>query len=242
MRLSDELAKSREMEVVGKVSTFVAHDLKNLVYTLSLVVENAGSHIGNPDFQQDMLDSLGNTVNKMKILIARLKGLPDKQTLKREPVRLMGMARDVAAMVPGERLSLSGDDVDVEVDREEMGKVILNLCLNAMEATRDGGEVRVEIGSEDGPYVRVADTGQGMNEEFINHSLFRPFRTTKQGGMGIGLYQCKQIVEAHGGHIEVESAPGQGATFTVRLAADGGHGEHIGKDVNHETIAPHRRQ
>ncbi|WP_081859248.1 XrtA/PEP-CTERM system histidine kinase PrsK [Desulfohalovibrio reitneri] len=217
MRLSDQLAKAREMEVMGKVSTFVAHDLKNLVYTLSLVVENAGKYIADPDFQKDMLGSLDSTVGKMKVLISRLKGLPERHTLKREPVRLLTAAREVAGLVPGERLRLNGDDVCAEVDREEFSKVILNLCLNAVEASTDGGEVRVETGSDGGPYLRVEDSGRGMEESFLSEAIFQPFQTTKKGGMGIGLYQCKQIVEAHGGCIEVSSAPGEGTVFVVRL-------------------------
>jgi putative PEP-CTERM system histidine kinase len=221
LRLTDELAQAREMEVVGKVSTFVAHDLKNLVYTLSLVVNNAGQHIHNPEFQQDMLASLDGTIKKMKILISRLRGLPERQSLRFEPVRLLSVAREVAGQVPGERLTLAGDDVQVEADPEEMGKVILNLCLNAVEATRDGGEARLETGRDNGPYLRVMDTGCGMEEAFQREDLFRPFRSTKEGGMGIGLYQCKQIVEAHGGVIEVDSQNGRGTTITVRLSENG---------------------
>jgi hypothetical protein len=66
----------------------------------------------------------------------------------------------------------------------------------------------------------VADDGPGMDEEFIAHSLFRPFKTTKENGLGIGLYQCRNIVEAHGGSIAVRSRPGKGATFQVFLPAD----------------------
>ena len=65
----------------------------------------------------------------------------------------------------------------------------------------------------------MSDTGRGMSEEFIRTALFRPFATTKSSGLGVGLAQCKSIVEAHGGTISVESRPGSGTTFAVRLPA-----------------------
>jgi hypothetical protein len=99
MRLTEQLARSREMEVMGRVSAFVLHDLKNHVYTLSLMAENARKYIAIPEFQKDMVDSLGSTVGKMKILISQLKGLPDRQTLKRAPAK----GRSLRSGCPGAR-------------------------------------------------------------------------------------------------------------------------------------------
>jgi hypothetical protein len=215
MRLLDQLARSREMEIMGKVSAFVLHDLKNHVYTLSLMVDNAQKHIGNPEFQKDLVDSLGSTVGKMKILISQLKGLPDRHTLKREPVGLLSLAREATRPLPQERLDFQGPDVRVMVDSAEMGKVILNLCLNALEASTAGQTITVTVGEDPEPFVRVTDRGVGIAAEFMAGGLFEPFKSTKAKGMGIGLYQCKQIVEAHGGRIEVRSALGEGAEFVV---------------------------
>jgi signal transduction histidine kinase len=90
--------------------------------------------------------------------------------------------------------------------------------LNACEATAGGGEVRVATAEEDGRAVlEVTDTGGGMTKEFMERSLFRPFRTTKKQGMGIGLFHSRMIVEAHGGRIEVQSESGRGSTFKVYL-------------------------
>lgn len=217
MRLLEQLARSRDMEIMGKVSAFVLHDLKNHVYTLSLMTDNARKFIANPEFQKDLVEALGSTVGKMKILIAQLKGLPDRQTLRREPVRLLGLAREATRLLGQDRFEYAGEDVEALVDGEEMGKVILNLSLNALEASKADQRVVIETGKDPDPFVRVVDNGVGIAESFIADGLFEPFKSTKTKGMGIGLYQCKQIVAAHGGRIEVRSSPGAGAEFVVRL-------------------------
>jgi signal transduction histidine kinase len=68
--------------------------------------------------------------------------------------------------------------------------------------------------------LSVADNGRGMSEDFVRQSLFRPFSSTKNAGLGIGLAQCKSIVDAHGGRIRAESRPGEGTTFTIDLPVD----------------------
>jgi len=217
MRLVGELASAREMEIMGKVSTFVLHDLKNLVYTLSLILENAKDYIQDPEFQHDLLTSLGNTVDKMNMLIAQLAILPTQDSLRREDVDLLDLARESANSMHGGAFHVKGESVSAAVDREEMYKVMVNLFRNAREACQGKEPVRVEVGNNGQPYVKIIDSGCGMDEAFIRKNLFVPFNTTKDTGIGIGLYQSKQIVEAHGGRLEVESAPGQGSTFTILL-------------------------
>lgn len=217
LRLSDELSHAREMAAIGKVSAFVAHDLKNLVYTVSLILDNARDYIDNPEFQQDMLESLTNTVARMKGLISRLKSLPEKTVLQKKPADLLVLVNETASMVTGGELQVDGSPVIAEVDVEEIEKVVLNLVVNAMDATGGKGPITIQVGSAEDVYIRVIDHGCGMAEEFLRHQLFLPFRTTKNKGLGIGLYQCKQIVNAHGGRIEVNSKEGQGSVFTVHL-------------------------
>jgi signal transduction histidine kinase len=111
-----------------------------------------------------------------------------------------------------------GEVPAIEADPEEIQNVLTNLVLNAHEASGDSGHIVVSTSRENGwVLLTVADDGAGMTPEFIAGSLFKPFQTTKKHGLGIGLFQSKTIVEAHGGRIEVESAPGQGTTFRVLL-------------------------
>lgn len=217
LRLSHELSRAREMEAIGRVSAFVAHDLKNHVSTISLLADNAYDNIDDPEFQKDMVDSLRNTAAKMKTLISRLKDMKEKGSLELESTDLYAISAETIRAVNRD-VALEGCGATVEADREEVQKVILNLVLNAIEASGAGARVRVEVGSSgQSAFVRVSDSGCGMTEEFMRTRLFKPFSTTKKKGLGIGLYQCKQVIEAHGGSIEAESAPGKGSVFTVNL-------------------------
>ncbi len=213
--LSEELAEAREVATVARISTFIMHDLKNLVSAMSLIAENAKDHMENPEFQDDMLQSIRNMVKKMKGLIARLNHLEEKAFLHRELVDLKKIVHDSIGLVAAGEISVSGSSALSEVDIDEIQKVILNLILNSIEASNGKGPVMIEVGSGDMAYIRVKDKGSGMTKEFMNNHLFKPFRTTKRNGLGIGLYQCKQIMEAHGGFVEVESGVDEGTVFTL---------------------------
>ena len=221
LRLSEQLTATRELAAIGKVATFVLHDLKNQVSGLSLMLDNAREYIAEPEFQEDMLETVGNTVTNMNGLIQRLKNLKEKPALAVSTVNLERIIND-AIDTAGGRIIAEGDPVDVAADDEEIYKVILNLLVNALEASGPTPAVQVEYGREtDQAFVKVIDHGCGMSAEFIRDQLFKPFTTTKKHGFGIGLYQCRQIMEAHGGRIDVVSLPGEGTTFTLQLPLAG---------------------
>ncbi len=223
LRLADQLAQAREMEAVGKVSAFVAHDLKNLVYTLSLMLDNAREYMPDPEFQEDMLVSLENTVKRMNVLISRLKTLPSSISLHLHPLDLADLARETAASLAAAPVRIEGrESLWVLGDREELRKVVLNLLLNALEAqgaAKKSHPITVTaIQDGDEAALHVRDQAGGIDPALLHDGLFTPFKTTKPKGLGIGLYQCKQIVTAHGGRIEVRNTPDVGAEFIVRLA------------------------
>lgn len=234
-RLSEQVTQAKAMEAVGNLATFVAHDLKNLAATVSLVVQNAREHIANPEFQQDMLASLDNTSKKMHRLIGRLRNLGEGELLQMEPVDLLSLTRESARQVQGGNLTVQGMPAAVLADREELQKVLLNLFLNGIEASPQGGRVHAEVGVAGTPFLRVSDRGCGMSPLFLKNELFLPFRTTKPTGLGIGLYQCRQIVAAHGGRIEVSSVEGEGTCFTVWLPA---YDQGAARDEGYQGVTP----
>lgn len=217
-RLGDELSTAREMEALSRLGAFVLHDLKNQVYALSLLTENAHRFITKPDFQRDMLETLNNTLANMKILITQLTCLPKKSALRLEPVHLLTLARQTCNLVPGANATISGEPLTVQGDADQLAKVITNLCLNAVEAGKDK-PIKVEVLKEDVPVVRINDQSGGIPETVMRNGLFKPFNSSKQRGMGIGLYHSQKIMESHGGKIVVENHPGKGCTFSIRFEA-----------------------
>jgi len=105
----------------------------------------------------------------------------------------------------------------VALDKDQMEQVFFNLVKNALEAMKDGDAISIRIDSDDRDVlVSFKDTGVGMSDEQLAH-LFEPYRTTKEKGTGLGLMITARIVRDHGGSISVESEPGRGTEFTVRL-------------------------
>ncbi len=223
-RLAEELIETRQIAAVAKVASFVIHDLKNMVSTLSMTVENAQEYMDDRNFQEDMLKTLKGTVRKMTGLIEKLKNFPEKQNMSKVNTDINLVVEDVVSSfsrLNGRlRFVKCSDVLTVNIDVEEIKKVLTNLVINAIEATEyNKGEIVIETGRSDNGrvVVKVSDNGIGMNQDYIREHLFKPFKTTKKEGLGIGLYQCKQIIEAHGGKIEVSSSPDKGTDFRIYL-------------------------
>ena len=230
LRLSHRLLKAKEMEAFQRLSAFFVHDLKNLASKLSLTLQNLPAHHDDPEFRRDLLATIERSVAKINDMCTRLSPLSRTLELQRAPGELSQVVATTLAGLDG---SLKAEVVEelrptppVAMDPEQIHKVVLNLLLNANDAVGEGGRIHVATGQADRwVYLSVSDNGCGMSREFIDRSLFKPFRTTKGQGLGIGLFHSKTIVEAHRGRIEVESQEGKGTTFRVMLPGvsnDGG--------------------
>ena len=228
VQLAEELATAKEIESFHKLTSFVLHDLKNCISMLSLLMKNAERNFQNPEFQRDALNTIGSTVSKMQGLIQRLAETRTIGQITVHPsahsVNLRQLVEDCVerlqtSLSPSIRLeNLANGIPDVLGDTESLQKVLTNLLINAIEAVNGRGEIVVRSAcSPEGVSIIVRDNGCGMSPEFVEKRLFQPFASTKSKGLGIGLYQCKTIVEAHGGSIEVASSEGKGTTMTVTL-------------------------
>jgi signal transduction histidine kinase len=168
-----------------------------------------------------MLKTLTSTVAKMKGLIMKLKGVGEGEGGgRRAQVDLLEVVERAVSPLAGKGVRVVGEHVDSHLDADEIQTVVLNLVLNALEACQGNGSVLVEVGGGETPYFTVTDNGCGMPQDYLANELFEPFRTTKRKGLGVGLYQCRQIVASHGGRIQVMSKVGVGSKFTVLLPND----------------------
>ena len=231
-RVGQELILSKEMESFHKFSAFVIHDLKNSISMLSLLLANAQGNLNNPQFQSTALETIDQAVRKMKALVDKLSSPPEGSTLVLRQTDLNSLLQKAVRelkieLVPNIKIEWNLDQLpQVNCDPAQMEKVFQNLLLNSLEAMPKGGRVtvmtRMLSNQAHPPEVRVSisDTGVGFNQEYIRTRLFQPFASTKKSGLGIGLFQSKEIVEQHGGRIWVESKEGEGTTFFMALPVE----------------------
>jgi putative PEP-CTERM system histidine kinase len=217
---SDALAVARQFESLNRMSAFIVHDLKNLVSQLSLLLANAERHKANPQFQQDMLDTLAHSVRKMTLLLQKLSR---GETLERNaPLPLAQVLAQAvqarAAARPRPQLTVQDASLHVLADWHRLERVLGHLILNAIEATPPDGAVTLLLRRDgDWAVIELSDTGAGMSEQFIRERLFKPFDTTKPAGMGIGVFESREYLGGIGGRLEVSSECGRGTTFRVTL-------------------------
>jgi putative PEP-CTERM system histidine kinase len=220
-RLSESVAQSREFEAFHRLTSFVIHDLKNSISALSMLSENALKNFDDPEFQHDVLKTVAKTVDRMKTLLGRLSWARQAAALRIEPVDLAVLVMDAARpLARSDRIALIKDlaPTPISADVEALSKVIQNLITNAVQAIDGNGTVTLTTFAEGGRAVfSITDTGCGMSEDFVRNSLFTPFRSTKNGGWGIGLYHAKELVEAHGGSMDVSSKEGAGTTIRMTI-------------------------
>ena len=221
----DTLMVARQFESFNRMSTFIVHDLKNLVFQLSLLLANAEKHRANPAFQQDMLVTLDHSVQKMKTLLQKLaRGeAPDAAA----PLLLDGLLQQAvaakASLAPAPQLDIVDGELTVLANRARLERVLGHLIQNAVEATASSGRVAVRLLRErQTAVVELNDTGAGMSEQFIRERLFKPFDSTKTAGMGIGVFESREYLREVGGSLEVHSEPQVGTTFRVILPLHGG--------------------
>jgi putative PEP-CTERM system histidine kinase len=219
LQLSHKISQSRQLEAFQAMSAFFVHDLKNTASTLSLMLQNLPVHYQDPQFREDALRGISKTVAHINDLISRLNMLRHDLAIQVVECDLNELLNETLSRELCEGLQLKTDLQEVpklRLDPAQIQKVITNLLLNAREAVAADGEVRIQTSRRNGWVVlSVTDNGCGMASDFIQHSLFRPFQTTKKNGIGIGMFHCKMIVQAHHGRIEVDSQPGAGTTFRV---------------------------
>jgi putative PEP-CTERM system histidine kinase len=223
IRLLERVKQAREIEAFQAMSAFLVHDLKNLSARLSLTAQNLPHFFQDPEFREDAARVINQSVDKIRAMCSELSFLKESMKPVKKPVDMNELAGEVLKELTGvikAKVELSrGVIPKVPVDREMMKKVLVNLLLNANEAVGDGGliELKTERANSGKVILTVKDNGRGIPKEFMEKSLFKPFRSTKSKGMGIGLFQCRCIVEAHGGQIEVESKEGEGTLFRIIL-------------------------
>jgi putative PEP-CTERM system histidine kinase len=221
-----ELEQNRQFARFNRQYAFVAHDIKNLMSQLSVMLKNFDQHADNPTFQHDMKDTVRNTVERMQQLVDRLNALregresmPDQtRTNVAEGTREAARQFEAGCGKVAVSISPSAENLEVAADSGRFVAIVGHLIANAFEAAGPEGDVSVRVDTQrDEVLVDVIDDGPGMSADFVRQRLFSPFRSNKQGGFGVGVYQCREFARERGGELDVVSSLGSGTTMRLRI-------------------------
>jgi putative PEP-CTERM system histidine kinase len=215
------LTQTQQLREYSQRFAFVIHDIKNVSGQLSMLLSNAETYVDNPEFQRDMLATVRASVGKITSLLSRL--------------RVERQERDHALITPSERLrdlvetcqttrnqaivfSDQSRGAGAAIDPDAFDAVATHLLNNAAEASQPGAAIEVDLRLEaHGVVVDIIDHGHGMAPEFVRDELFRPLRSTKGDGHGIGAYQARELLRGAGGDLLVLSRPPVGTTMRIIL-------------------------
>jgi signal transduction histidine kinase len=237
-RIRESLVIAQERELVkmaalGVIGAGMAHEVRNVMTgVLGFAQVASQKWAAHPDEARELLDTVERESVRCVQILNNFLHFTRRSEAARAPVELATVAQSVARVVEhraqmiGVRVALElGEDVPpVMGDANELRQVVLNLVLNAVQASDRGGCVRIATARGDDGWaeVQVADEGRGIAPG-DESKLFTPFFTTKPAGQGtgLGLYVSRGIVQEHGGTVAVHSQAGRGTTFTVRLPSSG---------------------
>jgi putative PEP-CTERM system histidine kinase len=225
VRMAKQSAEARERQAWDRLSAFVLHDVKNASAMLSLVRENAPTHIHKPKFQKDMLEAIDDSLARMGKVQQGLDTLKEETTPHNIELELKGFL-DEYCLHMGKRLrglSISlncPSTVQFSTDPDIVSRILENLILNAYEASGEPPSVGIEIDVLQTKYqvvIQITDSGPGIDDDFLPEVLFEPFKTTKRKGSGIGLWQVRQLVQSLNGTIQASNVVWGGARFMIRF-------------------------
>jgi len=225
---SEKLSVARQFEAYNRLSAFVVHDLKNVMAQIALIVKNSEKHKHNPEFIDDAIDTLKNSVSKMDNLVQQLK--KGEQSINKQKVDLIPMIhRIISEQLKDKPPVIIKTDLKscfLSAEADKIASVLTHLIQNAQQATteQEHGIIDIHLSlreqSADNKRVviEIIDNGCGMDEKFIAERLFKPFDTTKgNAGMGIGVYEARTYVIEHSGTMNVISKPGKGTSFIIEF-------------------------
>ncbi|MBL7119588.1 MAG: MEDS domain-containing protein [Dehalococcoidia bacterium] len=219
----EELIHKEKLAALGELAGGVGHELRNPLGVISNAVYFLKSTLSDADqTTREYLELMSSEVGNVERIISDLLSYPHTRPAEKEEAAVSYLVTQVLEkQPPPEKVkvptNIPSDLSPVFADPHQIGQVLLNLVTNAYQAMPEGGNLTISARAQQGQVaVSITDTGLGIPQENIA-KIFEPLFTTKAKGIGLGLAVCRDLVEANGGSIQVESKAGKGSTFTVVL-------------------------
>ncbi|MBW2091172.1 MAG: PAS domain S-box protein [Deltaproteobacteria bacterium] len=228
-QLEKQLFHSEKLASIGILAAGIAHEIGNPLSAISgytQILQNSGI---SEDEAKEYLDAVADQARRIQRIIENLLDYSRPSTGIRSELNVVETVRTVMSMLASQQafkgleinLNLDDDLPAVNMDRDHLAQLIINMALNAAQAMQGSGSLEITAAlQEDRILIQLSDSGPGIPEA-IKNRIFDPFFTTKSvgEGTGLGLSICQKIVESYNGSIAFDSQPGQGATFTISLPA-----------------------
>jgi signal transduction histidine kinase len=228
--LEKTVSRQERLAALGHLAAEVAHEVRNPLNAISMGLQRIQREFvpGEAEARQEFSDIttvIRNEVTRLNQTIENFLKLARPIKLQLQACHIDGLLKELDTLIKEDaqnrdiqwQVSATSQLSSLLVDRDQLRQALLNLILNALQATPPGGVVSLEADTADGQLcLRLRDTGSGIEPRGIER-IFDPYYTTREEGTGLGLAIAQQIVQAHGGRIEVISTAGQGSTFTVWL-------------------------
>ncbi|WP_066634655.1 ATP-binding protein [Desulfolucanica intricata] len=228
-KLEEELHRSERLASLGHLVTGVAHELRNPIGIIKATVQlMEGEYKNDPEFKE-FVTVIKEQINRQNTVIKELLdfGRPQKPVIQELSINVLleGILTFTEPLLRQHKITLhrylEPELPITKVDGERLKQVFVNIILNAVQAMQNGGNLTISTSaSAESVNITFTDNGPGISSTDIPH-IFDPFYTTKHSGTGLGLSISHQIVEQHGGTIDVTSTPGEGSTFKVILPRNG---------------------
>jgi two-component system sensor histidine kinase PilS (NtrC family) len=232
-RMELHVRQADRLATIGRLSANIAHEIRNPLASLSGAIEALVRELPQDPTRDRLVEIVLRESERLNRIIRDFLEYARPAPMARHEVNLADLLEEVVLLVehrsvpvPLKVIREYGESLPARVDSQQLRQAIWNLCINAVQAMPDGGELRVGARFLPGEASRglqlwVGDTGHGIADTDLPH-IFEPFFSTKAEGSGIGLALVYRVAQDHGGHVEVRSAPSAGATFTLTLPSTDG--------------------
>jgi len=232
-RMEQHVRQADRLATIGRLSANIAHEIRNPLASLSGAIEALVRELPQDPTRDRLVEIVLRESERLNRIIRDFLEYARPAPMAMHDVNLADLLEEVVLLIEHRALPVPlkvvreyGESLPARVDSQQLRQAIWNLCINAVQAMPDGGELRVGARFLPGEASRrlqlwVGDTGYGIADADLPH-IFEPFFSTKAEGSGIGLALVYRVAQDHGGHVEVRSAPSAGATFTLTLPSTDG--------------------